>query len=76
MEILVVNDAVANLIRQGKTHQIASAMATGQKLGNTLLNAELAKLVAAGKVDWPEALAKTPDKQDLARRCNRPYDPQ
>jgi twitching motility protein PilT len=74
LEILVVNSAVSNLIRQDKSFQIASAMSTGAKLGNTLLNSELARLVAAGQVEFEEAMSKTPDKPDLARRCGQPYE--
>ncbi len=73
LEILVCSAAMSNLIRQDKSFQIASAMATGAKLGNTMLNAELAKLVSKNQVDYEEALSKTPDKPDLARRCGRPY---
>ena len=33
LEILVVNQAVSNLIREGKTYQISSILQTGKKLG-------------------------------------------
>ena len=69
-EILVANSAVANLIREGKGHQITSLMQTGKKLGNTLLNEELARLVKEGVVAEAEALSKTVDKRDLAKRLS------
>ena len=72
IESLVVSYAIANLIREGKTHQLASAMATSKAQGNVLLNDALAQLVAAGVVEYDEALAKAIDKADLARRCNKP----
>ncbi len=71
LEILIVNLAVANLIREDKLNQIASMMQTGKALGNRLLNEELAKLVKQQKVDFKEALSKTVDKPDLAKRLNR-----
>jgi twitching motility protein PilT len=74
LEILVVNAAVANLVREGKTHQIASSMQTGKAAGNQLLNDSLAGLVTSGKVEYEEALSKAVDKADLARRLGRPAD--
>jgi twitching motility protein PilT len=71
LELLIVNLAVANLIREDKLNQIASMMQTGKALGNRLLNEELAKLVKQQKVDFKEALSKTMDKPDLANRLNR-----
>jgi twitching motility protein PilT len=71
LEILVVNSAVANLIREGKTHQIGNAMQTGKAAGNQLLNDSLAALVNSKTVEYEEALSKAVDKADLARRFNR-----
>ena len=70
-EVLVANAAVANLIREGKAHQILSIMQTGKALGNTILNEELARYVQQGKVDFMQAMEKTPDKRDLARRLGK-----
>lgn len=72
IETLVVSYAIANMIREGKTHQLASAMATSKATGNVLLNDALAQLVNAGQVEYEEALLKAIDKADLARRCNKP----
>lgn len=71
LEVMVVNPAVANLIREGKTNQIPSIMQTGKALGNQLLNDSLASLVQAGKVDYEEAISRAVDKVELARRLNR-----
>ena len=68
---MVVNPAVANLIREGKTNQIPNIMQTGKALGNQLLNDSLANLVQAGKVEIEEAISKAVDKTELARRLNR-----
>jgi twitching motility protein PilT len=71
LEILVVNAAVANLVREGKTNQIANIMQTGKAAGNQLLNDSLAALVTAGTVEYQEALSKAVDKADLTRRFGR-----
>src|ERR1700730_7153869 len=49
-EVLVPNAAVRNLIREGKTHQIASVMQTGSAVGMQTMDASLASLVRAGKI--------------------------
>ena len=72
LETLVVSFAIANMVREGKIHQIASAMATSRAQGNVLLNEALAALVFDGKVDYQEAATHAVDKADLARRCNKP----
>jgi twitching motility protein PilT len=72
LETLVVTYAIANLIREGKTHQMVSAMSTSKALGNSLLNEALAALVTEGKVEYAEASLKALDKPDLARRLNKP----
>lgn len=43
-EILINNNAVANLIREGRTHQIYSYLQTGNKLGMQTMEACLADL--------------------------------
>lgn len=68
VEVLVVNSAVANLVREEKINQIKSTMQTGKAQGNMLMNEELAKLVRRKKVDYNEALSKAEDKDDLVRR--------
>ncbi len=71
LEILIVNAAVSNLIREGKVHQIVSSMQTGKAIGNQMLNESLAALARGGTVELDEALAKAVDKADLARRLGR-----
>jgi len=68
LEVLVSSPAVANLIREGKMHQIASSMQTGKAAGNRLLNDSLADLVSRGVVDSEEAMSKAVDKAELAKR--------
>ena len=68
IEVLVVNVAVSNLIREEKFPQIESYMQTGKAQGNTILNEELAKLVRTKTVDFQEAMSKSDNKADLEKR--------
>ena len=65
LETLVWTPAVSNLIREGKTHQLQSALQTGGRLGMTTLNDALVKLVSRGTVEAEEAYAKSADKESL-----------
>jgi twitching motility protein PilT len=47
--------AVANLIREGKVHQIASAMQTGSRSGMVLFEKYIEDLVKKGKVSNADA---------------------
>jgi twitching motility protein PilT len=68
IEILLVNFAVANLIREAKTIQVPSIMQANKAMGMQLLNDELARLFDAKKIELDEALAAAVDKDDLLRR--------
>jgi twitching motility protein PilT len=54
-EILKATPAIANMIREGKTFQIASAMQIGKKDGMISLDQYLADLVTQGRVEQAEA---------------------
>ena len=62
LEVLIVTPAISNLIREGKTFQIPSAMQTGKQLGMVMLNDALIDLVKAGKVEARDAYIKAVDK--------------
>ena len=49
-EVLVANDAVRNLIREGKTRQLRNAMSSAQQDGMQTLEMDLARLVASGMI--------------------------
>lgn len=51
IEILMNTPAVANLIREGKTFQIPSAMQTGQDFGMITFESSIGTLVKNGKID-------------------------
>ena len=75
LEVLVSTPAINHLIRDGRTFQIPGTMQTGKAVGMQLLNEELAQLVRNKKVDAEEALARSVDKDDLAKRIGRPVQP-
>lgn len=62
LEILFVNSAVSNLIREGKIFQIPSIMQTAKSQGMTMLNDALFRLVVDKQVAPEEAYIKAIDK--------------
>jgi twitching motility protein PilT len=64
-EIMAVTPAIANLIREGKTHMIYNAIETGIKFGMVPLERSLADLVNDGQVSFEDALAKASDPEKL-----------
>jgi twitching motility protein PilT len=68
IELLVSDSGITNLIRDGKTQMIMSAMQVGKARGNRLLNEELARLVKENLITTDEALSKAVDKPDLASK--------
>jgi twitching motility protein PilT len=66
-EVLLATPAVSNLIREGKTCQLASAMQTGRAKGMVLLNDALLDLVKRGLVAPAEAYLKAVDKETLTK---------
>jgi twitching motility protein PilT len=56
LEILVVNPAVANLIREGKTFQIPSVIQTGKAQGMQLMDQSIQELLSAGRITKDEAM--------------------
>ena len=62
-EMMVVNDAIRNLIRGGNTPQIVNAVATSAASGGQTMDQALARLVKTGEVNRAVALryAKDPD---------------
>ncbi len=70
-EVMIVNPAISNLIREGKTVQIPSIMQTNKRLGMIMLNDALMDLINAGEVDPLEAYTKAVDKPSLAERLKQ-----
>lgn len=66
-EIMVITPAISNLIREGKTSQIYSAIQTGAKLGMQTLEKALADLYKSGTISFEAAMSKTSKPEELQR---------
>ena len=62
LEVLIATPAVRNLIRESKTHQLASSMQTGKKYGMQLLDDAIMGLYNRGYIGSDEAYAKANEK--------------
>jgi twitching motility protein PilT len=63
LEILVFTTAIANLVREGKTHQIPGMIQVGKKLGNQPLDDAIMEHVRMKRVSPEEAYDKCLDKK-------------
>jgi twitching motility protein PilT len=70
-EVMVVTPAIRNLIREGKTHQIYSALQAGAKYGMQTMDAHLAELVKQGRITYETGLEKSHHAEDFNRLCGR-----
>jgi twitching motility protein PilT len=66
-EIMVPTPAVRNLIREGKTHQLYSALQTGGAHGMQTMDASLADLVRRGKITQRVAETRSSTPEELKR---------
>jgi twitching motility protein PilT len=62
LEVLMVNAAISNLIREGKTFQIPAMMQVGKASGMTTLNDALLALVRSNEISAAEGLIRAIDK--------------
>ena len=63
LEILVFTTAIANLVREGKTHQIPGMIQVGKKLGNQPLDDAIMEHVRMKRISPEEAYEKSIDKR-------------
>jgi twitching motility protein PilT len=66
-EILIPTPAIRNLIREGKTHQIYSAIQTGSQHGMQTMDAALANLVRRGVITQAFAEERSSQPDELKR---------
>ncbi len=64
-EIMTGTDAVLNLIRENKCHQLVSAIQTSAKQGMTTLTASLAHLVRTNQVALEVAMERARNKEEF-----------
>jgi twitching motility protein PilT len=70
-EVLIATPAIANLIREGKTYQIASAMQAGREHGMHTMDSHLADLANAGEITVQAAIEKAQDPISLKQLIHR-----
>ena len=74
-EILIATPAINNLIREGKTYQIASAMQAGREHGMHTMDSHLADLANAGLITVAAAMEKAQDALGLKALIHRTETP-
>lgn len=67
MEIMLANAAIRNHIREGKTHQILSALQTGKKHGMVTMDSSLTDLYRQKNISYDDAILHAVDRDMLAR---------
>jgi twitching motility protein PilT len=70
-EVLTATPAIRNMIRDGKTHQIYSAMQAGAKHGMHTMDQHLAELIKAGRITMDAGLEKCHHVEDFNRLTGR-----
>ena len=68
LEVMLVNTAIRNHIREAKTFQIASVIQTNRKSGMQTMDDALYDLYAAGQITPEYALQYAQDRQTLRKR--------
>ncbi len=63
LEIMVGTPAVANIIREGKTHQLSTALQTGRRLGMQTLDDDIERQVKRRIIAPEEAFEKAVNKE-------------
>jgi twitching motility protein PilT len=71
VEVLIATPAIRNLIREGKTHQIYTALQAGASLGMQTMDQHLAELVKNGAVSYDIALETCHSAEEFKRLSGR-----
>lgn len=71
-EVMVATPAIRNLIREGKAHQIYSAMQTGAKFGMQTMDNCLVRLCREGLISPEEGRLKAANREFFERLIQRP----
>jgi twitching motility protein PilT len=70
-EVMVATPAIRNLIREGKTHQVYSAMQAGAQHGMHTMDQHLAELVRTRRISYEHGLEKCHHPEDFNRLLGR-----
>ena len=74
LEILMFTTAIANLVREGKTHQIPGMIQVGKKLGNQPLDDAIMEHLRMKRISPEEAYDKCLDKKKFRTLLFHPSD--
>jgi twitching motility protein PilT len=70
VEVMLNNDAIANLVRKGKSFQLPSIIATGREQGMQSMDSDLKRLVKEGIISADEAYMKANNKKEFEEIIN------
>lgn len=70
-EIMFFNNAIRNMIRESKTHQIDSVIATGQSEGMVSMDSSLLNLYREGKITKENAVIYSSNSELMAKKIDR-----
>ena len=68
MEIMIVNSAISNMIREQQTHQVESVIQTSKKDGMQLFDEDLLRLIQEKQIDASSALKCSHSPQSLQEK--------
>jgi len=71
VEVMVATPAIRNLVREGKIHQITTAMQSGGKHGMGTMDQSLAELVRKHVISYEMAAERCKNLEDLQRLVGR-----
>lgn len=71
VEVMVATPAIRNLIREGKIHQVTTAMQSGGKHGMVTMDQSLAELVRKHVITYEVAAERCKNLEDLQRLVGR-----
>ncbi len=69
-EVLSANEAIRNLIREGKSRQIRNVITTSQGDGMQTMEMDLARLIAAGLIDFDTAAEISAYPKEIMTHAN------
>ncbi|WP_124067574.1 PilT/PilU family type 4a pilus ATPase [Clostridium sp. E02] len=70
-EIMFFNNAIRNMIRESKTHQIDTVIATGQAEGMRSMDADLLRLYKEGRITEENAVVYSSNSELMSKKIKR-----
>jgi twitching motility protein PilT len=67
-EVLVANNAIRNLVKEGKTNQLRNSLVTGQREGMVTFEQSLSALVLTNAITYEDALARSLYPKEIDQR--------